>query len=159
MKSGGVMTTYALSTALAALTINYPGGTSLYLNGDGTFSTIPTATSGTYTPTRSAEANLDSNVTPSSAQYCRCGNVVTVTGRVTVDPTLTATATSFELSLPVSSNIGAVEDLSGVAFCPTIAGMGAGISGSVANNTAVFTWVSSDVASQTFCYTYSYEVI
>ena len=112
-----------------------------------------------YTPTRSAEANLDANVTPSEAQYMRVGNIVTVSGRFTADPTLTATATSFELTLPVASNIGAVEDAAGVAFCGAIAGMGAAITGSVANNTAVFTWVASDITSQAWSYTYSYQIL
>ena len=90
----------------------------------------------------------------------RVGNTVTVSGRVTaVDPTLAATATSFELTLPVASNIGAVEDCAGVAFCGAITGMGAAITGSVANNTAVFSWVSSDVTSQAWSYQYTYQVI
>lgn len=116
--------------------------------------------SGTYTPTRSAEANLDSNVTPSQAQYMRVGNTVTVSGRVTaVNPTLAATATSFELTLPVASNIGAVEDLAGVAFCGAIAAQGAAITGSVANNTAVVSWVSADLTSQAWSYSFTYRVI
>ena len=131
-------------TVAGPLTVNTAGGN---------------VTWGVYTPTRSAEANLDANVTPSEAQYTRVGNTVTVSGRFTADPTLTATATSFELTLPVSSNIGAVEDAAGVAFCGAIAGMGAAITGSVANNTAVFSWVSSDVTSQSWSYTYSYQVI
>lgn len=45
--------------------------------------TIPSLTSGTYTPTRSAEANTDSNVTMSEAQYLRVGATVTVSGRFT----------------------------------------------------------------------------
>lgn len=114
---------------------------------------------GVYTPTRSAETNLDANVTPSEAQYLRVGNTVTVSGRFTADPTLTATATSFELTLPVASNIGAVEDLAGTAFCGAIAGMGAAVTGSVANNTAVVSWIASDVTSQSWSYVYSYQVI
>lgn len=115
---------------------------------------------GTYTPTRSAEANLDANVTPSQFQYMRVGNVVTVSGRVTaVDPTLTATATSYELTLPIASNIGAVEDCAGTAFCGAIAGMGAAITGSVANNTAVVSWISSDITSQAWSLHFTYEVI
>ena len=113
----------------------------------------------TYTPTRSAEVNLDANVTPSEAQYLRVGNTVTVSGRFTADPTLNTTATSFELSLPVASNIGAVEDLAGVAFCGAIAGQGAEISGSVANDTAVISWIATDVTSQSWAYIYSYQVI
>jgi hypothetical protein len=120
-------------------------------------SSIPVA--GVYTPTRSAEANLDANVTMSEAQYMRVGNTVTVSGRFTADPTLTTTATSFEFTLPIASNIGAVEDCAGVAFAGGIAGQGAAILGSVANNTAVVNWIAVDVTSQSWSYNFSYQVI
>lgn len=118
-----------------------------------------TLSSGVYTPTRSAETNLDGNVTPSEAQYARIGNTVTVSGRFTADPTLAATATSFELTLPIASNIGAVEDAAGVAFCGGIAGQGAEVTGSIANNTAVISWVSGDVTSKTWSYVFTYQII
>ena len=118
-----------------------------------------TASSGTYSPTRSAEANLDSNVTMSSAQYSRAGNVVTVSGRFTADPTTPATITSFEIDLPVASNIGAIEDLAGVAFSGAIAGQGAAIFGVAANDTAKFSWIAGDVTSQIWSFIFSYEVI
>ncbi len=114
---------------------------------------------GTYTPTRSAEANTDSNVTMSEAQYLRVGNTVTVSGRFTADPTTTLTTTSFEITLPVASNIGAVEDLAGVAFCGSIAAQGAEIIGVVANDTAKVQWIASDVTSQVWSYTFTYQVI
>lgn len=113
---------------------------------------------GVFTPTRSAEANLDANVTMSEAQYARVGNTVTMSGRFTANPTA-AGATSFEFSLPVASNIGAAEDLAGVAFCGAIAGQGAELTGSVANNTAVVSWIAVDVTNQTWSYSLSYQVI
>ena len=122
-------------------------------------SDITNLAAGVYAPTRSAEVNLDANITPSEAQYLRVGNTVTVSGQFTADPTLAATPTSFELTLPVASNIGAVEDAAGVAFCGAIAGMGAAVSGSVANNTAVVSWISSDITSQTWSYMFTYQVI
>lgn len=115
--------------------------------------------SGVYTPTRSAETNLDSNVTMTQAQYMRVGNTVTVSGRFTADPTLPATQTSFEITLPVSSNIGAAEDAAGTAFCGNIAGMGAEVFGVAANDTAIISWVSSDTTSQTWSYSFQYRVI
>ena len=123
--------------------------------------TLPSATttSGVYTPTRSAEANLDSNVTPSEAQYMRVGSTVTVSGNVTINPTLTTTATSWELTIPVASNIGAVEDLAGTFTCGQIAAMSGAVSGSVANNTAVFNLIATDVNSNVVYYQYSYQVI
>ena len=120
---------------------------------------IADATPGVYAPTRSAEANTDANVTMSEAQYMRVGTTVTVSGRFTINPTLAATVTSFEFTLPVASNIGAVEDLAGVAFCGAIAGLGAAITGSVANNTAVVSFISSDLTEQTWSFTLTYQVI
>ena len=118
-----------------------------------------TLTSGTYTPTRSAETNLDANVTMTEAQYMRVGNTVTVSGRFTADPTLTATTTDFEITLPVASNIGATEDAGGVAFCGNIVSQGAEVIGVVANDTAQIQWKSSDVTSQVWAYTFSYQII
>lgn len=114
---------------------------------------------GTYTPTRSAETNLDSNVTVTQAQYSRVGNVVSVSGRFTANPTTAAVATSFELTLPIASNLGAAEDCAGTAFCGAIAGMGAEVIGSAANNTAKIQWIASDINSQTWSYNYTYEII
>lgn len=114
---------------------------------------------GVYTPTRSAEANLDANVTMTEAQYLRVGNTVTVSGRFTADPTTTLTATSFEITLPVASNIGAAEDVAGVAFCGAIASQGAEIIGVAANDTAKVQWVATDATSQTWSYTFTYQVI
>lgn len=126
--------------------------------GGGTLATT-IINSGVYTPTRSAEANLDANVTMTEAQYLRVGATVTVSGRFTADPTTTLTATSFEITLPVASNIGAVEDLAGVAVSGAIAGQSAAILGVVANDTAKFLWNAVDVTSQSWSYTFTYQVI
>lgn len=124
-----------------------------------TISDLPTLAAGTYSPTRSAEANLDANVTMLQAQYLRVGATVTVSGRFTADPTLAATITSFEIDLPVASNIGAAEDVAGVAFCGSIAAQGAEIIGVAANNTAKIQWISGDITSQTWSFTFTYQVI
>lgn len=116
-------------------------------------------TAGVYSPTASITANLDASPTMTEAQYMRVGDTVTVSGRFTADPTLTATQTNFEITLPVATNIGAVEDLAGVAFCGTIATMGAELKGSTANDKAVVSWVASDVNSQSWSYTHSYQII
>lgn len=122
-------------------------------------STTKNVASGVYTPTRSAEVNMDANVTMTEAQYMRLGNTVTVSGRFTADPTLTATATSFEISLPVASNFGAAEDAAGTAFCGTIAGMGAEVIGVAANDTAKIQWVSSDITSKVWSFVFVYQII
>lgn len=114
---------------------------------------------GVYTPTRSAEVNMGANVTMFEGQYMRVGNTVTCSGRFTADPATTLLATSFEMTLPVASNFGAVEDCAGVAFCGDITGMGAQISGSVANNTMVVSWIASNVTAQSWSFTATYQVI
>jgi hypothetical protein len=116
------------------------------------------AYSGTYTPTRSAEVNMDSNVTMTAAHWSRVQDEVTVSGRFTADPTAGATA-SFEITLPIASNIGAAEDASGVAFCGAIAGQGAAIYGVAANDTALIEWVAVDLTSQIWSYIFSYRII
>lgn len=113
---------------------------------------------GTYTPTLTNVANLDAS-TAYQAQYTRMGNVVIVSGKVDIDPTLTATATQLGISLPIASNIGAAEDCSGTAFAPGIAGQGAAIVGDAANNRAEMQWVATDVTNQAMHFIFSYEVI
>lgn len=125
--------------------------------------TIPSGTvfaTGSYTPTRSAETNLDSNVTPGTFYWFRQGAQVHFWGVVTaVDPTLAATVTSYELTLPVASNIGATGDVVGIGVCGAIAGMVAAISGSIANDTMKISWVSSDITAQAWNIVGDYRII
>ena len=114
--------------------------------------------SGTYTPTASAATNLDATPTMTEAQYMRVGKTVTVSGRFTADPTA-AIATSFEITLPIASNLGAAEDAAGTAFSGGVAGQGAEVIGVAANNTAQFQWVAVDVTSKLWSYTFSYQII
>lgn len=123
------------------------------------FTTSSNPGAGVYTPVVSGESNLDATTTITEAQYLRIGNTVTVSGRFTANPTLTATSTFFELNLPVASNIGAAEDVAGVAFSGSIAGQGAAIIGVVANDTAKIIWVSADISAQTWSYHFSYQII
>jgi len=115
--------------------------------------------SGTYTPVRSNEVNLDASVTPTVAQWLRVGNTVTVSGRFTANPTTTATFTAFALTLPVASNLGAEEDLAGVAFTGSNISEGAEIVGVVATDKARVQWIATNVAEQTWSYTFTYRVI
>lgn len=112
----------------------------------------------TYTPTASTTTNLDATPTMQQAQYMRVGATVTVSGTFTADPTA-AGAASFEFTLPVASNIGATEDVAGVAFSGAIAGQGAAITGSVANDRAVVSWTAVDVTNQAWSFTMTYQII
>ena len=57
--------------------------------------------SGTYTPTLTNVSN-SSNLVAYTSQWMRVGNVVTVSGRVSVDPTNVSTNTQFRLTIPIS---------------------------------------------------------
>ena len=73
-------------------------------------------TSGTYTPTVSNTNNITVN-TVRQHNYSRTGNIVTVSGILSVTITTTNTDTSFEITLPVStSNFGNVYQASGTAI-------------------------------------------
>lgn len=77
------------------------------------FSGTPTGTvtSGTYTPTCIDTTNIQAT-TEGQFNYIRVGNIVYVTGHVSVDPTATG-ATVFKIPLPIASNLAAADDLSG----------------------------------------------
>lgn len=113
---------------------------------------------GTYTPTMTNVANLDAS-TAYVCQYLRVGNVVTVSGRVDIDPTAPATSTQLGISLPIASNFGAAEDCAGVAFASGVAWQGAAIRADAANDRAEMIFVAGDLTNQPMYFHFSYEVI
>lgn len=116
-----------------------------------------TITSGTYTPTRSAESNLAGNADLTVAQWMRVGNVVMVSGRFTADPSL-ALASGFEISLPIASNLATTSDLAGIAHSGAVAALSAEVSGAASNDTAKITWVAVDLLARSWSYQFSYQV-
>jgi len=114
--------------------------------------------SGTYTPTTTNVANLDAS-TSYPAQWTRVGNVVTVSGKVQIDPTAPTVATQLGLSLPIASNLANQEDCAGTAFAPGIAGQGAAILADAGNDRAQMEWIAGDLTVQPMYYVYQYEVL
>lgn len=116
---------------------------------------------GTYTPTATGVANVDS-ATPASAQYMRVGNVVTVSGTVSVDPTAAAgTTTSLRLTLPVASNFANANECAGSGSEP---GSGSAPSAVIVaadptNDEALLTYAASATSAQTIVYHYTYRII
>jgi hypothetical protein len=123
-----------------------------------TISDLPVLASGTYTPTLTNIANLDAS-TAYQAQYLRVGSVVTVSGRVDIDPTTTATSTQLGISLPVASNLTNIEDLAGTAAATAIANQCAAVVADTANNYARMQWIAGDTTNRAMYYTFTYEVI
>lgn len=114
-------------------------------------------TSGVYTPNLTNVANLDGS-TAYQCQYMRVGSVVTVSGRVDMDATLTATVTQLDMTLPIASDLG-TNDCAGVAACTTIASLSAGIFAEATGNKARFQFVSVGVANDPFLFTFTYRIV
>lgn len=155
-------TAVAGTSAIERLRITNDGrlyGTALHNNaGAVTGTTNQYIASGTYTPTLTNVANLDAS-TAYECQWVRVGNVVIVSGKVDIDPTAAATPTQLGISLPIASNLGALEDCSGAAAASAIAGQSAAIVGDAANNRAEMQWLSGDITNQPMYFTFVYTVI
>lgn len=143
------------AVGLGVDSVNRIFGTALHNN-----ASSPTGTarqyvaSGTYTPTGTIVANIDT-LTPRSAQWLRVGNVVTVSGAVDIDPTTTG-STTFGLSLPLASDL-ALYNLGG-AGAETTGSFMMAINADVANNRANFQYTSPDTLADGFTYSYTYLV-
>ena len=111
-----------------------------------------------YTPQLTNVANLDGS-TAYTCGYLRVGNVITVYGRVDVDPTDTATLTQLGIELPEPSALLGDFSLAGVAFASGIAGQGAAIRGDPVNDRAEMIWISGDVTNQPMYFQFSYTVM
>lgn len=118
--------------------------------------TAPTELSGVYTPVAFNEQNLDgSNIYP--AQWMRAGNVITVAGRVDVNPTAAA-PTQLGISLPVKTNFQQDYQCAGTAAAPDIASESAAIIADTGNNRATMMWTPVSTANHVMFYTFTYLV-
>ena len=115
-------------------------------------------TSGTYTPTLTNVTSVTSS-TAYECQYMRVGNVVTVSGRVAVTPAIAGTQTVLGVTLPVASNLGAAEDLGGVAFSPTVQSSGAAMLADTTNDRAQMEWVPPNSSATSMYFIFTYTVI
>jgi hypothetical protein len=114
----------------------------------------------TYTPTITNLANIASS-TPRQALYIRMGSVVMVAGAVTVSTTAGGnTLTSMRISLPVSSTISSVYDLSGTCGSSGNSDQtGFGIQGQSSVNTATVAWNSNSVVTFDVEFMFMYLII
>ena len=134
-----------------------------YLQTSSTNVTSPASTdgnifSGTYTPTLTNTTNIASS-TAFRCQYMRVGNVVTVSGRVTIDPTASGTLTELSMTLPVDATFADQEELGGV-----FAGSGSGtgncgnIRAETSTENALFQFIPDSGASRTYFFTLTYRI-
>lgn len=126
----------------------------------GTFTTLSitqgAVLSGTYTPTLFNVTNVAAS-TAYACQYMRVGNVVNVSGKVDVDPTLTA-ATVLGISLPIASTLSAAEKCAGIASSNSIASEVAAIDADTVNNRAQMEWVTVSLANHSMFFDFQYLI-
>lgn len=122
---------------------------------------IPTSfiTSGTYTPTGTAVANLDS-VTPAVCSWLRTSDRVVVSGQVTVDFTAAAaTQSEWRLTLPIASNFGATVDANGSGGNASANGAPLFINADTTNDAFFFRTFAPNTTSNIFSFIVMYRII
>ena len=118
-----------------------------------------TFVSGTYTPTLFNTTNVAAS-TAYVCQYIRVGDIVFVSGRVDIDVTAAGADTVMGMSLPIASNIGAVQDLGGSAVSRSTAVSTYAITGDAANDRAsILGFASGSIANIGYGFLFMYRVI
>lgn len=100
---------------------------------------------GFWTPSLSNTTNLDGS-TAYQCIFLRVGAILAFAGKVDANPTAAA-ATTLGISLPVTSNIAAEEDVAGVGFCSAVQ-QGARLLGDATNNRITMQWLANDTANR-----------
>jgi hypothetical protein len=134
------------------------GGIGAALNANDITLTVPTLSSGVYTPTLFNVANVAAS-SSFPARWNRVGNMITVSGRVSIDPASNNQDTILGMSLPIASNFLSLEDAAGTANCPDVAGQSAAILADIAADRTSLRFVAGSSAAHDFYYIYQYEVM
>lgn len=117
-------------------------------------------TSGTYTPTYTNVANVSSFGTVSDLNYYRVGDMVTVFGRVSIDPTSASINTEFRGTLPIASNFSLFTDAGGSCVCTASAGLVGAVRAETTNNEFTVKYINTaETAAKDFALHFSYRVI
>lgn len=115
------------------------------------------AMSGIYTPVIAGVANVGST-TISEAMWTRNGEIVTVTGNVSVNTTASGAASEVSISLPIISDFPAAQFLVGQAVARGRPDHCASVIGDAATNTARMAWTAQTNSGVGWGYTFSYRV-
>jgi hypothetical protein len=132
-----------------------------YLQTSSTNVTSPASTdgnifSGTYTPTLTNSTNITST-TAYKCQYMRVGNVVTVSGRVVINPTTANLLTEMLMTLPVTASLVDNEELGGVfASSSGATGNSGNIRAATSTDTAQFQILPDSNVARTYYFTFTY---
>jgi hypothetical protein len=118
---------------------------------------IPTLASGTYTPTLTSVANVASS-SASVCQFMRVGDVVTVSGKITIQATALLTSTQIGISLPVASAF-ANDFQCGGTGAPVGVNSSGPIYADATNARAEFNYISADMTSRAFHFSFTYRLV
>lgn len=118
----------------------------------------PLVAYGTYTPTLTNGANVTAS-TAYQCQYMRVGNVVTVSGKVDIDPTSASTLTSLEISLPIASAVPNDFECAGTASSGGASNLSGGIRANTTNDTAeLVATIGLTATNQGWFFTFTYLI-
>lgn len=118
-----------------------------------------TITSGTYTPTLTNVTNIAAS-TAYTCNYVRVGSVVTVSGRVDIDPTSAAgTASELGMSLPIASDLAAAENVGGTFVAFQVAHQAGAILSDPTNNRASFQFLAQTTSNAGYSFHFTYRII
>jgi hypothetical protein len=122
-----------------------------------TLTGLATVASGTYTPTLTSVTNVAAS-TAYVCQYIRVGSVVTVSGKLDIDPTAAA-ATELGVSLPIASNLASQQQCAGTGTSVTALDDPLWIEGDAANDRAALKTTAINIANHSVYFTFTYQII
>lgn len=118
---------------------------------------VDTVASGVYTPTWTIVANLDA-ITGFQCQYIRVGDIVTVGGQVSIDPTAGAVVCRARATLPIASNLASTADCMGVVASASFGEAGAML-GDTTNDAVELFLLAVSTANHTCGFSFTYRVL
>ena len=147
--SGGLYI-YDVTRAAIGLEITTAGGVNIY-SGSGNIGY------GTYVPTCTAVLNVSGGIGAYQAQWKRVGRVITVSGRLDVAPSAGSVSVKIGISLPVASDVLALEECCGVIAAAGVNEAGA-IYGDPPNNRAQAEFFAMQTFVHGLGYTFTYVI-
>lgn len=112
---------------------------------------------GRYTPQLASRTNVAA-ASAEECQFVRHGSVVTVSGRLLVDPVSASVATQLDITLPIPSDFGAQEDCAGVAYARDFA-QGGVIRAEQSADKAMLQFFAIEPSAAVMFFIYMYQVI
>lgn len=118
-----------------------------------------TSSTGTYTPTLTNTTNITS-ATATTTRWFRIGNMVHVSGRVTITPTSAATASELQISLPVASNFTNTDQCTGTGASEGVSGQSVGqFLSDATSDQARLLFLANSTGGRFWSFAFDYEVL